>query len=103
MIRWALGIAGTMQQHGAYLGDNSGSGSGIKAEQNAKYPGLCSTCDGSSREPDGLLPAATAPLCTGCAAPTVPCQQIPSLPEIACGGPETASMRVGLMGRSSRC
>jgi hypothetical protein len=35
-----LAIARTLQQNGAYLGDNSGSGSGIKTEQNANYPGL---------------------------------------------------------------
>jgi hypothetical protein len=35
-----LAIARTLQQHGAYIGDNSGSGSGIKTEQNANYPGL---------------------------------------------------------------
>jgi hypothetical protein len=35
-----LAIARTLQQNGAYLGDNSGSGSGIKTEQNAHYPGL---------------------------------------------------------------
>jgi len=35
-----LAIARTLQQNGAYLGDNSGSGSGIKTEQNADYPGL---------------------------------------------------------------
>jgi hypothetical protein len=35
-----LAIARTLQQNGAYLGDNSGSGSGIKTEQNANFPGL---------------------------------------------------------------
>jgi hypothetical protein len=35
-----LAIARTLQQNGAYIGDNSGSGSGIKTEQNANYPGL---------------------------------------------------------------
>ena len=35
-----LAIARTLQQRGAFLGDNSGSGSGIKTEQNANYPGL---------------------------------------------------------------
>jgi hypothetical protein len=35
-----LAIARTLQQNGAYLGDNSGSGSGIKTQQNADYPGL---------------------------------------------------------------
>jgi hypothetical protein len=35
-----LAIARTLQQHGGYLGDNSGSGSGIKTEQNADFPGL---------------------------------------------------------------
>jgi hypothetical protein len=35
-----LAIARTLQQNGAYLGDNSGSGSGIKTAQNAQYPGL---------------------------------------------------------------
>jgi hypothetical protein len=35
-----LVIAHTLQRYGAYLGDNSGSGSGIKAEQGSTYPGL---------------------------------------------------------------
>jgi hypothetical protein len=35
-----LAIARTLQQNGAYIGDNSGSGSGIKTAQNAQYPGL---------------------------------------------------------------
>jgi hypothetical protein len=35
-----LAIARTLQQNGAYIGDNSGSGSGIKTAQNARYPGL---------------------------------------------------------------
>ncbi len=35
-----LVIARTLQRFGAYLGDNSGSGSGIKAEQGSTYPGL---------------------------------------------------------------
>jgi hypothetical protein len=33
-------IARTLQRYGAYLGDNSGSGSGIKAQQGSTYPGL---------------------------------------------------------------
>ena len=33
-------IAKTLQRYGAYLGDNSGSGSGIKAQQGSTYPGL---------------------------------------------------------------
>jgi hypothetical protein len=35
-----LAIARTLQQNGAYIGDNSGSGSGIKTQQNAQFPGL---------------------------------------------------------------
>ena len=35
-----LALARTLQENGAYLGDNSGSGSGIKTEQNADFPGL---------------------------------------------------------------
>jgi hypothetical protein len=35
-----LAIARTLQENGAYIGDNSGSGSGIKTEQNANFPGL---------------------------------------------------------------
>lgn len=35
-----LAIARTLQQNGAYIGDNSGSGSGIKTEQDAQFPGL---------------------------------------------------------------
>ena len=35
-----LAIARTLQQNGAYIGDNSGSGAGVKTEQNANYPGL---------------------------------------------------------------
>jgi hypothetical protein len=35
-----LAIARTLQQNGAYLGDNSGSGAGIKTEQGAQFPGL---------------------------------------------------------------
>jgi hypothetical protein len=35
-----LVIAKTLQRYGSYLGDNSGSGSGIKAEQGSTFPGL---------------------------------------------------------------
>jgi hypothetical protein len=58
-----LAIARTLQQNGAYLGDNSGSGSGIKTEQNANYPGLtadslrgCMTWDDIEFLPRGWTP-----------------------------------------------
>ena len=35
-----LAIARTLQDNGAYIGDNSGSGAGIKTEENADFPGL---------------------------------------------------------------
>jgi hypothetical protein len=35
-----LVIAKTLQRYGSYIGDNSGSGSGIKAEQGSTFPGL---------------------------------------------------------------
>jgi hypothetical protein len=35
-----LAVARTLQQHGAYIGDNAGADSGIKTQQNADFPGL---------------------------------------------------------------
>ena len=46
----ALVIARTLQRYGAYLGDNSGSGSSLKMEQGTTLPGLT---------PDALKPCVT--------------------------------------------